>query len=135
VTLVSHVLVYMSMCSSGAPTVPPSEYSLDCCRAQVLRLLKREDEAMNDLNKAIELSGGKGKVAENVCVKRPRNTERIGRAISRISGVIARLRGFFFYGLLHRCRHASIAEMSALRCEDATFTVAPSICNNACVAV
>lgn len=37
------------------------------CRAQVLRLLKNEDDAMKDLDKAIELSGGKGKVAESVC--------------------------------------------------------------------
>ncbi|KNC86225.1 hypothetical protein SARC_01634 [Sphaeroforma arctica JP610] len=39
-------------------------------RAQVLRLLKKDDEALEDLTKAIELSEGKGKVAENAYFQR-----------------------------------------------------------------
>eukprot|EP01134_Creolimax_fragrantissima_P002355 CFRG2355T1 len=39
-------------------------------RAQVLRLLKREDDALEDLNKAIIYSEGKGRVAENAYVQR-----------------------------------------------------------------
>jgi hypothetical protein len=55
---------------------------------------------MNDLNKAIELSGGKGKVAENVCVKRPRNTKTLYVVCFAEFPASLLFCGFFFDGLL-----------------------------------